>query len=179
MSYYDTLDEDLDRAKEILLKGDAGTPLRLALGRDLTDEERKTHSGGHIYGADTYAAYKLLESFVETIDQLRKQNDLLGAGAEDSAKAIDAIVTEANAYKREAEAHITAVEQESDAAGHGWGEALALNKILQDQLAEQRVQLREAETRLAELGFAVGLVAKPIVDYVIATCRAHGKWEDK
>jgi hypothetical protein len=56
MSYYDTIDEDLARAREILTRGFDGT---------LT-------ASGHIYGADTYAAYKLLESFVQEVERLTR-----------------------------------------------------------------------------------------------------------
>lgn len=65
MTYYDTLDEDLKRAKEILAKGkpdaslDADIPVVIQL------------SGGTIFGADLFAAYKLLESFVDHIEHTR------------------------------------------------------------------------------------------------------------
>lgn len=63
MSYYPTIEEDLKRAKEILEKGRApglgGWPLVAAA------------TGGTIYGADTYAAYQLLESFVAEIEALQ------------------------------------------------------------------------------------------------------------
>jgi hypothetical protein len=61
MSYYATIEDDLARAKAILAKGrtaeaaSAGWP----------------NSAATIYGADLYAAYKLLESFVEEIERLR------------------------------------------------------------------------------------------------------------
>lgn len=48
MPYYDTIDEDLARAKRIL-------------------------DNGTIYGADIYAAYKLLESFVAEIERLNER----------------------------------------------------------------------------------------------------------
>ena len=66
MTYYPTLDEDLKRAKEILARG-KGLP------NDLPDHDRRqTHfEGAMIYGGDIYAAYKLLESFVETIEAMR------------------------------------------------------------------------------------------------------------
>ena len=60
MSYYPTLAEDVARAKEILAKG-----------RGVRGWLAGIHGGGTIYGADTYAAYKLLESFVAEIEQLR------------------------------------------------------------------------------------------------------------
>jgi hypothetical protein len=64
MSYYPTLDEDLARAKEILAKGKA-QPFMLGDHLQIPD-------GGTIYGADTYAAYMLLESFVAEIERLRE-----------------------------------------------------------------------------------------------------------
>lgn len=55
MPYYDTIEEDLARAKAILAKGEA------AHGRDVA---------GTIYGGDIYAASKLLESFVTEIERV-------------------------------------------------------------------------------------------------------------
>ena len=52
MPYYPTIEEDLARAKEILAKGQSAA------------------GDGAIVGADTYAAYKLLESFVEQVEKL-------------------------------------------------------------------------------------------------------------
>jgi hypothetical protein len=72
MTYYPTLAEDLTRAKEILAKGSGGKfsveleKLGPELYARLTDL-----AGGTIYEADTYAAYKLLESFVAEIERLR------------------------------------------------------------------------------------------------------------
>lgn len=51
MTYYPTLAEDLIRAKEIIATG-------------------KPRDGAALYGKDIHAAYKLLESFVETIEKL-------------------------------------------------------------------------------------------------------------
>lgn len=70
MTYYPTLDEDLQRAKEIL---DRGRELPTG-GFESRSVERRlavSSAGGHIYGGDTYAAYKLLESFVTEIWRLR------------------------------------------------------------------------------------------------------------
>jgi hypothetical protein len=70
MSYYDTIDEDLQRAKEILQEGrlkDEDVPQHLS-------SDLRMHliaQSGTIFGKDTYAAYKLLESFVEEIERLR------------------------------------------------------------------------------------------------------------
>jgi hypothetical protein len=75
MPYYPTLDEDVARAKEILAKG---APCRYRPdhnGECLDCDEpaevhqlRQVAGGAAIYGADTYAAYKLLESFVEALE---------------------------------------------------------------------------------------------------------------
>jgi hypothetical protein len=56
MPYYDTLEEDIARAKQLLAKGKA-EPFMLGEHLQLPD-------GGTIFGADIFAAYKLLESFV-------------------------------------------------------------------------------------------------------------------
>lgn len=60
MTYYETLDEDLNRARELLAKGKA-----------------PEGTGGTIYGADVYAAYRLLESFVDAIGRQRRQLETL------------------------------------------------------------------------------------------------------
>lgn len=74
MPYYPTLAEDVARAKEILEKGrstiEADT---IVHGRDRALQEQILHvASGTIYGADIYAAYKLLESFVIEIERLQK-----------------------------------------------------------------------------------------------------------
>jgi hypothetical protein len=63
MSYYPSLAEDIARAKEILANGRAGDQPSW-----MSDEEWARLSGGTIYGADLYAAYKLLETFVQKLD---------------------------------------------------------------------------------------------------------------
>jgi chromosome segregation ATPase len=66
MPYYETLQQDVARAKEILAKGklrveefDVEVPPDLAAVL--------VERSGTIVAADTYAAYKLLESFVEEL----------------------------------------------------------------------------------------------------------------
>ena len=66
MTYYDTIEEDLKRAKDILERGKAEPP-----GLSMPEH---VSFGGTIYGADIYAAYKLLESFVERIE--RREADI-------------------------------------------------------------------------------------------------------
>lgn len=74
MSYYDSIEEDLKRAKEILEKGKA----KIDFATDfpfVTQADRESvvaTAGGTIFGADIYAAYKLLESFVEEIERLER-----------------------------------------------------------------------------------------------------------
>jgi hypothetical protein len=69
MPYYDSIEEDLIRAKEILAKGkpshDEVAYLPAALRASALG------NGGAIYGADIYAAYKLLESLVAEIERLK------------------------------------------------------------------------------------------------------------
>lgn len=68
MPYYDTIDEDLARAKQILDKG-KGERLLNPADRECSP----VIVGGTIYGADIYAAYKLLESFVAEIGRLERE----------------------------------------------------------------------------------------------------------
>lgn len=70
MSYYKTIDEDLQRAKEILEKGKPA-PWETANFSPEVIEAFRQGGLGTIYGADVYAAYKLLESFVAEIERLR------------------------------------------------------------------------------------------------------------
>jgi hypothetical protein len=62
MPYYETLAEDVARAKQILAEGrwSADDPFYQILQRHITS--------GTIFGKDIYAAYKLLESFVAAIE---------------------------------------------------------------------------------------------------------------
>jgi hypothetical protein len=60
MPYYETLQEDIDRAKQILAEGRAEAPG--------IPELEGWKMGGTIYGKDTFAAYQLLASFVEVIE---------------------------------------------------------------------------------------------------------------
>lgn len=143
--YYPTIDEDLARAKEILARGSV----------HYAEQDQRPAVPGAIYGGDNYAAYKLLESFVEhiesrlpprehdafgtlveklvleplqgvtpllpderfgqdvafvafTIDKLRAQvkqlhgrNQVLQAGVEDAAKAVDEQQTEIERLRAE------------------------------------------------------------------------------
>jgi hypothetical protein len=74
MSYYPTIEEDLQRAKEILAKGRAEIPKLEGIEGPLTIRL----SGGTIDGADIYAAYKLLESFVTEIERLAASRTIGG-----------------------------------------------------------------------------------------------------
>jgi len=80
MPYYDTIEEDVTRAKQILAEGRAALDAELSrLGVPATHPDAQAAvqlfaeaQGGTIYGKDTYAAYKLLESFVAEIEKLRE-----------------------------------------------------------------------------------------------------------
>jgi len=63
--YYDTIEEDLKRAKEILAKGRGDVALVQNMG------------GEAVYGSDIYAAYKLLESLVAEVERLRDEIEQL------------------------------------------------------------------------------------------------------
>jgi hypothetical protein len=70
MPYYDTIDEDLKRAKHILERG-----CDRADGASDSLRGIETVRGGTIFASDIYAAYKLLESFVEHITYLHQQTE--------------------------------------------------------------------------------------------------------
>lgn len=75
MPYYDTIEEDLARAREILAKGkvrveDVGGADQILTRDPALRDALIERMGGTIFGADVFAAYKLLESFVATIERL-------------------------------------------------------------------------------------------------------------
>jgi hypothetical protein len=88
--YYPTIEEDLQRAKEILERGKAEPP----------DQHETQHAstGGTIYGGDIYAAFKLLESFVAEIERLQGEVLVLGEWKEAviDATVVDWIFTKAH-----------------------------------------------------------------------------------
>jgi hypothetical protein len=69
MPYYDTIEEDLIRAKQLLAKGKASEE-DMPASWDPRLRQVALQSGT-IYGGDVYAAYKLLESLVEEVERLR------------------------------------------------------------------------------------------------------------
>lgn len=73
MPYYPTLKEDLARAKQILEEGKAWRGEVVSLFKGVGDDPERIARledalGGTIFGKDIYAAYKLLESFVNEIE---------------------------------------------------------------------------------------------------------------
>jgi len=74
VSYYPTLDEDLARAKAILAKGQPSPQEQANFTPEVIEALRKV-GNRTISGADIYAAYKLLESFVAEIESLRQECD--------------------------------------------------------------------------------------------------------
>jgi len=69
MTYYPTLAEDLARAKEILKEGKVHEGDLEFGGFPYVKDAPIV--GATIYGKDIYAAYKLLESFVEQVERLQ------------------------------------------------------------------------------------------------------------
>jgi len=71
VAYYPSLEEDVARAKEILERGKAALEEQLDASLLPQPDVRKRLlelQGGTIYGGDIFAAYKLLESFVDVIE---------------------------------------------------------------------------------------------------------------
>jgi hypothetical protein len=72
MPYYDTIEEDLARAKQILADGTPSMEeLRVISGLGEEHAAALMRLGGTIYGKDIYAAYQLLKSLVEEVERLR------------------------------------------------------------------------------------------------------------
>jgi hypothetical protein len=77
MPYYETIEEDLVRAKQILADGKAALEEqfdRTLLPQDDVRQRLSALQGGTIYGKDLFAAYKLLESFVAEIERMKREN---------------------------------------------------------------------------------------------------------
>lgn len=70
MSYYDSIEQDLERAKTILTEGKLRRDELEIVPAQLV--EQMIAQSGTIYGKDTHAAYKLLESFVAEIETMRR-----------------------------------------------------------------------------------------------------------
>ena len=66
MPYYPTLRQDVARAKQILAEGRASAETLDGIDAPVII----SMEGGTIFGKDIYAAYKLLESFVEVIETM-------------------------------------------------------------------------------------------------------------
>jgi hypothetical protein len=75
MTYYDTIAEDLTRAKEILT---VGKLRRVEVEKLYPHSEQLEHieqmiaHSGTIFGKDIFVAYKLLESFVAEIEYMQR-----------------------------------------------------------------------------------------------------------
>lgn len=76
MTYYDTIEEDLKRTREILKEGrmadEEFEQLYAGWPDELREHVREFFSGGTIYGKDTYAAYRLLESLANEVERLQQ-----------------------------------------------------------------------------------------------------------
>lgn len=83
MPYHDSIDEDLARATQIVAEGKSAPEDRPDW---MTDHQWDQLASGAICGKDTYAAYKLLESFVAEIEKLREGLCRAGAVLDDAAE---------------------------------------------------------------------------------------------
>lgn len=111
MPYYDTLEKDITRAKEILERGrtnifDGLTPEAARTLQVITEGATgRQIAGGTIYGADTYAAYKLLESFVAEIERLNAEVN----------RMVEARMALGNDLNRQHEAALDQIHEANDA----------------------------------------------------------------
>jgi hypothetical protein len=138
MSYYDTMDDDLKRARHILANGKAQVPdfvLDEAIAADVSNA-----SGGTIYGADNYAAYKLLESFVGEIERLQKIEREHGALRRE-LRDIETVLHELGNPDLLGDTLARAVVQDFKKVEQGWGDAIEANKKLLAEL--NRVDCKE------------------------------------
>lgn len=91
MLYYDTIEEDLSRAKEILAKGNMpASGMSAAIAAEIATRLR---GGGTIYGADTFAVYKLMESFVAEIERLQAPEHAADLAIRDARHAFNLFAT--------------------------------------------------------------------------------------
>lgn len=71
MTYYRTLAEDVQRAREIIDRGKAEIPESIAEQMpDVQREAMRARLGGAVIGADTFAAWHLLRTFVEVCEAI-------------------------------------------------------------------------------------------------------------
>lgn len=67
--HYDTIAEDLQRAKDILKSGGL-TEFDIPQAMDPEIRKRWLETGGTIFSGDIYAARQILKSFIEEIERL-------------------------------------------------------------------------------------------------------------
>lgn len=135
MTYYPTLDEDLARAKEILAK--ANEEILNSHGDVLTRELLM------IDGSDSYAAYKLLESFVAEIEKhqqnrrmfisvLRRALVVFANVSEDWDGSVGEALDLMNAHVERVGAYIERLR--ADAEAHA--QHIASLRVLNDQIQQ-------------------------------------------
>jgi hypothetical protein len=132
MSYYDTMDEDLQRAREILEKGKL--PIQDPAFPYGIQNPGLEETSGTIYGADIYAAYKLIESFVKEIEDYAASFNLYH-------KASMALM---RAYKQ---AH-------PEVPIHVWPDTSVVNEWAAqeiERLMALEAELQDAQERIAQL----------------------------
>lgn len=144
MPYYDTIEEDLNRAKEILAKGKM--PAEDVAAFPLVLQPRVLEQSGTIYGADTYAAYKLLESFVAEIERLTAR-----LGTWDDCKAQSDAVDRANARVQELEREVARLTEERDAALLWFADWCRVANDRSVEIHRLMVQIEELKREVARL----------------------------
>lgn len=100
MPYYDTIAEDLRRAREILERGKPdldGVEIPPELQAYINEK-----AGGAIIGADIYAAYMLLRSFVAEIEALRADAERERAARRAVDEALRQAVEDRDFWERKA-----------------------------------------------------------------------------
>lgn len=150
MSYYETIDEDIKRAREILEKGRGGIDILTIHHPDGTTHTQRGNLGeGAIYGADIYAAYKLLESFVAEIERLQPWQDAI----------IDACVVD----------WILTKEHETDPRKAvndllAWQQQLALDPAISEPAAKLHTQIAEQTVEIERLRALVDAVGEKVCE---------------
>ena len=147
MTYYPTLDEDLARAKEILASAHEA----------LTDEDgRLVNDLPMILASDNYAAYKLLESFVQHIEYCHQQVE----ACHNHIEELETFKEHAKTLNKKAAAEIERLRLPGPLSGlqhakylnpacgeHGcqWLRATYENQALRDQLAAYHAAANDPE----------------------------------
>lgn len=168
--YYDTIEDDLRRAREILAKGKM-------TGEEWVGDARVPLPSGTISGADIYAAYQLLQAFVSEIERLQHaaetftaQRDAALAQAQESwagwtqekAQAVEPRADAARCPLYQPDHNGECVDCDEWADAHT-PEALVRGEALAARLAEAHAPLRQ-EIAALKADAARERAARAVVD---------------